>query len=105
MITKLNNTAIQQYPDDATWAWIVIQDSETKHMCNKTEEYISRLEGNFKNPQINEEMSYVSPLYKPFEHMMIPGFWDRKSHVNVIEGILHGHLRKIDNYLDLLSKE
>lgn len=103
MITKLKNTG--QNPDEATWGWIVLQDSEIKHICDKTEEYVRRLEGNFKNPQINEEMSYLSPLSTPFEHMMIPGFWDRESHVNVIEDILHGHLRKIDNYLDLLSKE
>jgi Rad3-related DNA helicase len=103
MITKLKNTG--QNPDDATWGWIVIQDSEIKHICDKTEEYVRRLEGNFKNPQINEEMSYLSPLYTPFEHMMNPGFWDRESHINVIEGVLHVHLRTIDNYLDLLSKE
>lgn len=103
MIAKSKNTG--QYPDDATWGWIVIQDTEIKHMCNKTEEYVRRLEGNFNNPQINEEMSYLSPLYTPFEHMKIPGFWDRESHINVIEGVLHVNLRTIDNYLDLLSKE
>ena len=103
MITKLKNTG--QKPDDATWGWIVLQDSEIKHMCDKTEQYVRQLEGNFKNPQINEEMSHLSPLYTPFEHMMIPGFWDRGSHVNVIEGVLQVHLRTIDNYLDLLSKE
>jgi hypothetical protein len=103
MITKLKNTG--QQPDDAAWGWIVLQDSEIKHMCDKTEQYVRQLEGNFKNPQINEEMSHLSPLYIPFEHMMIPGFWDRGSHINVIEGVLHGHLRTIDNYLDLLSKE
>jgi hypothetical protein len=103
MITRLKDTG--QYPDDDTWGWIVIQDSEIKHMCDKTEEYVRKLEGNFKNPQINEEMSYLSPLYAPFEHMMNPGFWDRGSHVNVIEGVLREHLRTIDNYLGLLSKE
>ena len=103
MITKLKNTG--QYPDDGTWGWIVIQNSEIKHMCGKTEEYVRKLEGNFKNPHINEEMSYLSPLYIPFEHMMDPGIWDRGSHINVIEGILHKQLRIIDNYLDLLSKE
>ena len=103
MITKLKNTG--QYPDDGTWGWIVIQNSEIKHMCGKTEEYVRKLEGNFKNPHINEEMSYLPPLYIPFEHMMDPGFWDRGSHINVIEGVLLGQLRIIDNYLDLLSKE
>jgi hypothetical protein len=103
MIAKLKNTG--QYPDDGTLGWIVLQDSEIKHLCDKTEKYIHKLEGNFKNPQIDEEMSYLSPLYTPFEHMMNPGFWDKESHVNVIEGVLHVHLSTINNYLDLLSKE
>jgi hypothetical protein len=103
MITKLKNTG--QQPDDGTLGWIVLQDSEIKHICDKTEKYIHKLEGNFKNPQIDEEMSYLSPLYTPFEHMMNPGFWDKESHVNVIEGVLHVHLSTINNYLDLLSKE
>jgi hypothetical protein len=103
IITKLKDTG--ENPDDGTWGWIAIQNSEIKHMCDKTQGYVRKLEGNFKNPQINEEMSYLSPLYVPFEHMMDAGFWDRGSHVNVIEGVLHVHLRTIDNYLDLLSKE
>ena len=103
MIAKLKNTG--QYPDDGTLGWIVLQDSEIKHLCDKTEKYIHKLEGNFKSPQIDEEMSYLSPLYTPFEHMMNPGFWDKESHVNVIEGVLHVHLSTINNYLNLLSKE
>jgi hypothetical protein len=103
MIAKLKNTG--QYPDDGTLGWIVLQHSEIKHLCDKTEKYIHKLEGNFKNPQIDEEMSYLSPLYTPFEHMMNPGFWDKESHVNVIKGVLHVHLSTINNYLDLLSKE
>jgi len=94
-------------PDMHKLLYLEGQRDRLETMCANAEKYLEFLEPLLIDPQIQEEiMGYLVELYTPFKFLSEQKYWVQSLEVvKLAEKTLDLHLREIDGYLDLLSKE